>query len=252
MIDSMKRTFLIIVSILVLLGVAEGVHFLETKISSQESVAQEDTSEQQNYEPMRPWQEVVTSWEFLFTEEHCEIRTARVSLDDAPMEGPDLFFEYIHCPPDKEPQFVAGMGSISSLGVKFDSSEEEFTYSQKDETIANYWILEDGQDSKAFIQKLIATSPTKEEREHCIVMTIPESEGVEAWQRYPGEELYRVKPDNYLEEKVYASNLGIPTTCSPYGVWSGMNFFKRVGNVLLYVHQGQEPYGVFDSSSFRL
>ncbi|KND49321.1 MAG: hypothetical protein AB203_02900 [Parcubacteria bacterium C7867-008] len=182
---------------------------------------------------------------YLEYDEECDIRTEQIKLAEGTPDATALSFEYVHCP-DYALEFRdTGFQIIPVTGDETSHIDAVGTEGEG-RPVADYWILDPTQDTETFIKSLIATLPTPELRTECFVGSVfSEDSRTQMFTR--GELIYGVHVNQAYRDK-YQYEVYAP--CAPYETANSVSYFKRVGNILLFIHAGQDTPR-FDATSFR-
>ncbi|GEM_PF-1608262 len=177
----------------------------------------------------------------------CDIRTASVELAPFSPYAQTITFEYTHC--DSYALSFRNTGSqiVPITGGEY-ALDDVSGNDIEGRPIVDYWILEEGQDTKKFIASLVSALPHPLARANCKVKDYIAEDGGVVGIQIPGETLFAVYPTEafYEQDPEAAYQL-----CSPLRNMHAIQFFKRVENVLLLVHVGHDT-PQFNPTSFEV
>ncbi len=168
------------------------------------------------------------------------IATAGVPLEvHGEASAPTLSFSFVQC--ESNPVAFSVEGSTI---YKIASTTKEKT------VIAKFWQLAEENSTESFINDLIKTLPTEQERLWCAVEERVVT-ATDPWLQLfvPNESVYQVA----LKDEYYNTTEGIDSTslCVPYADMFGVTFFKRIGEYLFMIPVGQN-LPTFSPASFEI
>ncbi len=185
-----------------------------------------------------------TVWEkndfptFATGDQKCFIASTTISTDFSREGYKVISFNYALCP-NNSPVFNQAI----EPNVVYQNWNYELNPTINGTPAFTYWNLGKGENVESFISGLIKSLPNPDQRNHCKV----DSEALSKIRSPKGNSRhYTVSPDDAYIKLLGSKGEEWTGTCYPYS-----NYFKMVGNTLIYISNSQDA-SLFDPDSINI